>query len=188
MTHRTIITTPRLWLRELQTTDTATLHTTLGDPATMAHYPAPYTRKQVHMHILACRASYATHGHGLWAVVRRADGVLLGDCGLAYQTVEGQPVLEIGYRLHRAYWGNGYATEAATACRDYAFATLGAAQVVSLVLPGNWRSQRVAAKVHTAWQWVFWGHRQQDYIMHYSNNPSYSSNNPRTHPYAGAGT
>lgn len=171
MTDGAIITTPRLWLRELQTSDTDALHRTLGDPSTMEHYPAPYSREQVHLHILACRASYVTHGHGLWAVMRRSDNVLMGDCGLAYQTVAGQRVLEIGYRLHRHYWGNGYATEAATACRDYAFATLGAAQVVSLVLPGNWRSQRVAAKVHPTWRWVFWEKVQQDYHMYYSNSP-----------------
>jgi len=72
----------------------------------------------------------------------------MGYCGLFYfPDVGGQPETEIGYRLARAYWGRGYATEAARAVRDYAFDTLRLQRLIAMIDPQNGASIRVAEKL-----------------------------------------
>jgi len=80
------------------------------------------------------------------AAVLKGSGEVIGDCGIAKQVVEGETMLEVGYHFRREHWGHGYATEAARACMDYAFGTLGAAKVVSLILAENMPSRRVAER------------------------------------------
>jgi RimJ/RimL family protein N-acetyltransferase len=62
------------------------------------------------------------------------------------QEVEGRNEIEVGYHVRRDLWGNGYATEAARACMEYAFSRLGTARVVSMIRPENRQSRRVAEK------------------------------------------
>jgi RimJ/RimL family protein N-acetyltransferase len=81
-----------------------------------------------------------TRGFTFWAVERKADGGLLGFCGLkiaddAASPVEGE--LEIGWRLREDAWGQGYAKEAAIASLDLGFGPLAAPRVVSLTVSGN---------------------------------------------------
>jgi RimJ/RimL family protein N-acetyltransferase len=80
-------------------------------------------------------------------VVLKANGVLVGDCGLTHMQVEGVLEVELGYDLRSAYWHRGLATEAATAVRDHAFEVLELPRLVSLIRQGNRASQRVAEKV-----------------------------------------
>jgi RimJ/RimL family protein N-acetyltransferase len=74
-------------------------------------------------------------------VVRREDGLFLGDCGPMLQLVDGVEVPEIGYHIVRAEWGRGYATEAALACRDWFFANTTHDRLVSIVWPPNTASR-----------------------------------------------
>jgi RimJ/RimL family protein N-acetyltransferase len=89
------------------------------------------------------------HGFGFWAVESRDTGRLLGFAGVWYPTfipeLADQP--EIGWRLARAAWDRGIATEAAIAARDHAFAVLGLPELISIIHPRNHRSQRVATKL-----------------------------------------
>lgn len=95
-------------------------------------------------------ANYRDHGFGLW-VIELLDGrVQLGDCGLTYQDVAGNKMLEIGYHLVEDHRGRGYATEAAMACRDYAFEVVGVETVCSIVDSRNEPSISVAARIHDA--------------------------------------
>ena len=71
---------------------------------------------------------------------------MIGDCGLTIQKVDGEDLLEIGYHLRRDQWGRGLATEAARACRNYAFARGDASFVISLIRPENIPSCRVAER------------------------------------------
>ena len=87
---------------------------------------------------------WALRGYGTFACIEKSSGAFVGRCGPWYP--EGWPALEVGYSLARAYWGRGYATEAAVACVRHAYGTLGAAKVISLVPPDNVRSQRVAER------------------------------------------
>ena len=88
------------------------------------------------------------HGVGIFAVVTKSDSEFVGYCGLTvFPDIGGVPEMAVGYRLIRAAWGNGYATEAACAVRDYAFSELGQSRLVSLIEPSNKRSIRVAEKL-----------------------------------------
>ncbi|NJL05854.1 MAG: GNAT family N-acetyltransferase [Chloroflexaceae bacterium] len=162
-----MISTARLHLRQLDLADLDALYAIWSDPQVMASYPAPYTYPQVQrLHKERCLDSYATHGWGLWGVVQRDTGTMIGDCGLLLQHVAGQPLIEIGYHLLPAYWGHGYAREAAAACRDYALDGVRAAQVISLVHPANLRSRRVAERIHQTMQMCWWERIQQEVCLY----------------------
>ncbi len=81
----------------------------------------------------------------------------IGDCGIILQQVEGERLYEIGYHLRRDFWGQGLATEAASACRNWAFAHLKTERLISLIRPENLPSRRVAERVGmTLWREVTW--------------------------------
>ncbi len=79
-------------------------------------------------------------GFTFWALERKADGALIGFCGLKIGDDPGSPVegeYEVGWRLREDAWGQGYAKEAAIASLNFAFERLGAGRVVALTVPGN---------------------------------------------------
>lgn len=118
----------------------------LGDPAVMTYYPAPKTREQAADWIAWNQRNYAEHGYGLW-IIETHDGAFIGDCGLTWQPVNGKRRLEVGYHVQTRAQGQGYATEAAAACRDFARSTLGAPELVAIIHPRNAASRRVAEKI-----------------------------------------
>jgi [ribosomal protein S5]-alanine N-acetyltransferase len=132
-----ILQTQRLSLREFALDDLDALAAILGDPETMRYYPAPFDRAAVADWIQRNRIRYLHHGFGLWAMVLNSTGELIGDCGLVRQTVDGADEIEIGYHVRRGLWGQGYASEAAQACREYGFAKLSAERLISLIRPEN---------------------------------------------------
>jgi len=112
----------------------------------MRYYPAPYDEAGVADWIARNLSRYERDGHGLWAIDLKSTGEMIGDCGITLQEVDGQPLPEIGYHLRRDMWGQGYATEAARACRDYGFTQLNAEVLISLIRPENVPSRRVAER------------------------------------------
>jgi RimJ/RimL family protein N-acetyltransferase len=79
-------------------------------------------------------------GFTFWAIERKADGEMLGFCGIKIADTPGSPIEgmhEIGWRLREDCWGRGYAREAATASLDFAFAALGALRVVAITFAPN---------------------------------------------------
>ena len=141
-----ILETSRLILREFCPDDTDALALVISDAETMRFYPASYDRAGVEEWIARNRRRYAEHGHGLWAMVLKTSGELIGDCGLTVQTVDGVDEVEIGYHVRRDLWGQGLASEAAPACRDFGFARLPVERLISLIRPENIASRRVAEK------------------------------------------
>jgi len=141
-----ILETSRLILRDLTPSDADGLALVLSDPETMRYYPMRFDRAAVEEWIARQMRRYAADGHGLWAMILKSNGELIGDCGLTVQNVEGTKEIEIGYHVRRDLWGQGLATEAARACRDYGFARLAADQFISLIRPENLQSRRVAEK------------------------------------------
>jgi RimJ/RimL family protein N-acetyltransferase len=139
------IETRRLILRELHPDDLDAMHAFLGDARTMLHYPLPFSRDFVQQGIEKNLERYAKYGYGLFAAVLKETGELIGDCGLVWQDVEGVEELEVGYHFRRDHWNRGYATEAAKACIDFAFAHA-VNHVISLIRPENVASRRVAEK------------------------------------------
>jgi [ribosomal protein S5]-alanine N-acetyltransferase len=157
-----VLQTTRLLLREFTPQDADALALVLSDPETMRYYPAPYDRAGVEQWIERNRQRYRDDGVGLWAMelTKTPDSELheiIGDCGIILQEVEGERLYEIGYHLRRDFWGQGLATEAAIACRDWAFAHLKADRLISLIRPENLPSRRVAERIGmTVWKEVNW--------------------------------
>src|SRR5260370_42449278 len=130
----------------------------------MRYYPVPCDRAGVEQWIERNRRRYRGDGVGLWAMelTARQDSEaqndvqkIIGDCGIILQEVEGEHFYEIGYHLRRDFWGQGLATEAAIACRDWAFAHLKADRLISLIRPENLPSCRVAERIGiTIWKEV----------------------------------
>jgi len=141
-----ILETSRLLLREFVPQDADALLAVLDDPVAMRYYPAAFDRKGVEEWIGRNMARYQRDGHGLWAMVLKDSGELIGDCGCALQEVEGANHVEVGYHVRRDLWGKGYATEAARACMQYAFTALGITRIISMIRPENVQSVRVAEK------------------------------------------
>ncbi|HVO82376.1 MAG TPA: GNAT family N-acetyltransferase [Terriglobales bacterium] len=151
------IETPRLRLRDFIAEDADALARILSDPETMRYYPAPFDRQGVEDWIQRNLRRYSNDGFGLWAMILKESGELIGNCGLIKQTVDGIEEIEIGYHLRRDHWGRGLATEAARAVRDYGFATLGVDRLISLIRPQNIPSRRVAERNGMKlWKEVLW--------------------------------
>jgi RimJ/RimL family protein N-acetyltransferase len=138
--------TTRLRFREMSQADLDDMADLLGDPKVMEFYTAPKSRDDAARWIAWNQDNYATHGFGLWIIETHA-GQFVGDCGLTWQDVNGVPMLEVGYHVRTALQGQGYATEAATACRDFARTELDAAELVAIIHPDNTASEKVAQKL-----------------------------------------
>lgn len=158
------IETARLHLREMTPQDAPALHAVVGDPETMRWYPRALTPEDVDDAIARQIGRYPS-GTGLMAMVLKETGELIGDCGPVWQEADGPPEVEIGYHVRRDCWNRGYATEAARAVRNYAFAELACDHVISLIRPENLPSRRVAEKNGLALhRMVFW--RDYDHCVY----------------------
>lgn len=142
-----IVETKRLRLREMELGDLDFIATMLADAEVMRHYPSTYSRAEARGWIERQRTRYAKDGHGLWLAISRESGQPVGQMGLLLQEVEGTFEHEIGYLLHKPFWHQGLATEAALGIRRYGFATPGRRQLISLIRPANAPSQAVARRV-----------------------------------------
>jgi RimJ/RimL family protein N-acetyltransferase len=139
------LTTDRLCLRGWHQSDFEAHAAMSADPDVMRYIGGVLDRaeswRQMALHV----GHWALRGYGSWAVERTADGVLLGRCGL--WNPEGWPGLEVGWKLARHAWGNGYATEAAGAALEWAWTVLDAARLISVIHPENAASVRVAERL-----------------------------------------
>jgi ribosomal-protein-alanine N-acetyltransferase len=94
-----VLETDRLLLREFVPDDIDALAVVISDPETMRFYPEPRDRAGVESWIERNRRRYRDDGHGLWAMVLKSSGEVVGDCGLTRQTVDGVDEIEIGYHV-----------------------------------------------------------------------------------------
>ena len=141
-----IIETERLILREMEESDYDAIHAVLADSDIMQHYPYTFDETRVRGWIARNMERYRTDGFGLWAVVLRESGEVIGDCGLTMQPINGQQLPEIGYHIRADRQRMGYATEAAAACIRYAFEQHDFPVVYSYMKHTNAASAAVAAK------------------------------------------
>lgn len=155
-----ILETQRLILREITAADFDAWSAVLGDPEVMYAYEHGFSAQEVRQWIARQRERYARDGFGLWAAVERETGALVGDCGLTMQDWDGRPVPEIGYHLRRDRWRQGFAIEAASACREYGFHTLNFPELFSIIRDNNHPSQRVALRSGMALRGSFVKHYQ----------------------------
>jgi RimJ/RimL family protein N-acetyltransferase len=145
-----VLDTPRLVLREMAAEDRPFVAEMLADPDVTRYYERQFDADDVRAWMNRQQRCYAEDGHGLWLVVERDSGEPVGQVGLMMQEVEGVRRPEVGWLLHRPFWGRGYATEAGAATRDAAFTRWGYAQVISLIRPANEPSRRVAERIGMA--------------------------------------
>lgn len=141
-----ILETDRLWLRQITHDDFADLMAIWGDAETLKFYPNTLDETALRAWIERNLKRYEEHGHSLYAVIRKADQQFVGDCGLIVQDVEGVAELEVSYQFNKQFWGNGYATEAARGCMDYARDVLNRNRIISMIRPENLPSRRVAER------------------------------------------
>lgn len=129
------------------------MHRLLGDPQVMRYYPRAKSRDEVQRWIDWSRANYAKFGFGLWVIEDRTTGAFIGDCGLTWQNVDGEDVLEVGYHVLPKHSGQGLASEAAAACLRFGFENTDAPMITAIINPDNTASRRVAERIGmTVWR------------------------------------
>ena len=144
----TVVETERLIIRHLVPADLDDLARIQSDPEVM-HYFATGVRAldQTAADIARCQSLQDEYGYSLWATILKQNGQFLGRCGLLPQEINGQREVEIAYLIARSHWGQGLATEAATAIRDLGAQAFHITRFVSIIHTQNVASRRVAEKV-----------------------------------------
>lgn len=145
----------RLILRELNGDDLDVVAEMLGDPRVMRYWPQPLTPDQVAAWIERQQARYAKDGHGYWIAILRNTNTVVGQAGVISMIIENVLEFALGYIIHRPYWRQGLATEAAQTCLDYIFECHNKA--IAPIRPENTPSIGVALKL---------GMRVEKRIMH----------------------
>lgn len=153
ITMKKTIETDRLYLRQWQTSDFAVFAEMNADPEVMRYFPQLLSNTLSDAIARKCQQLIIDKGWGLWAVSLK-DGskekaAFIGFVGLnaTHVTMSFSPAVEIAWRLHKDYWGQGYATEAAGAALNFAFTELSLDEVVSFTTVINKRSQQVMARI-----------------------------------------
>jgi RimJ/RimL family protein N-acetyltransferase len=143
------ITTARLRLRPWRDEDLPAFAALNADPRVMEHFPGTPGRAESDAMVARNRDHFAAHGFGFWAAEVPGRAAFVGFVGVAVPRFEAHftPCVEIGWRLAAEHWGQGYATEAASAVLAHAFGPLGLEEVVSLTVPANRRSRRVTERL-----------------------------------------
>ena len=149
------ILTPRLVLRNWTLEDLPVAHALYSDPEVMRFSPdGPSPSLEATRTILAGHiASYVAHGIGRWAVALRANGEVIGECGVTMEPVHGlTPEPELGYRLRTEFQKHGYATEAAKAALQHCLSLVGLPRILGIVELENTTSARTLLKLGLALQ------------------------------------
>lgn len=158
--------TERLLLRAPVPEDAEALAPMYADPEVMRYVGdgRPLTRSETERSVRRMIQRWEADGFGLCTAVRREDEAVIGRVGLLVwnadtwepttraESSDGRTEVEVGYTLGRDYWGQGYATEAAGAVRDYALRELGADRLIALIIHGNTASENVARKLGLAYE------------------------------------
>ncbi len=141
--------TERLLLRSWRDSDHEPFAALNADPRAMEFYPATLAREESDGLARAFQAAIEARGFGLWAVEAPGVAGFVGYVGLSVPSYETAftPCVEIGWRLAPAYWGRGFATEAARAALRDGFGRLALAEVVSFTAVENQRSRRVMERL-----------------------------------------
>ncbi|NET56433.1 MAG: GNAT family N-acetyltransferase [Symploca sp. SIO2E6] len=141
--------TQRLILRSWQPKDFAPFAQMNADPEVMEYFPATLSWQESEVLLERIKNHHQTHGFGLWATEERATGAFIGFIGLNVPTFQAHftPAVEVGWRLARAFWGQGYATEAARKAISYGFEVIGLTEIVSFTAQLNLRSIAVMKRL-----------------------------------------
>ena len=143
--------TERLILRPWRDSDRAPFVTMNADPLGMTYFASTMTPEESEETIARFQAAYELDGFGFLTAELRSTGAFAGIIGAQTMRDEvpnlPQPAVEIGWRLPRAFHGQGLATEGARATVDFCFSTLNLKEVVAVTALGNNASRRVMEKL-----------------------------------------
>ncbi len=144
-----IIKTNRLGLRNWQVSDIKPTTKMNTDKAVREFFPSTMSQLETEAFIKTMQQHFATHGYCYFAVDELTTHEFIGFIGLSNQTFKSDftPCVDIGWRLLSKFWGNGYATEGALACVNFAFRTLKLKEVYAIAPELNLKSQRVMQKI-----------------------------------------
>jgi RimJ/RimL family protein N-acetyltransferase len=140
-----VLQTARLVMRGFTAADFEQYAVATADPEVQRFIGGPMEREESWRSLAMNVGHWQLRGYGQWALERRADGRTIGRAGL--WNPEGWFGVEVGWRLDRDTWGNGYATEAAAAALEWAWATLDVDRILSVIDPRNGASIRVAKRL-----------------------------------------
>jgi RimJ/RimL family protein N-acetyltransferase len=143
------IRTARLLLRRWRQADRELFARLNADPLVMEQFPAVLNREESDAMANRIESQFNEVGYGLWAVEALDQAPFIGFVGLSVPNFQAHftPAVEVGWRLDRPYWGNGFATEAARAALADGFSRAGLTEIVSFTAPANERSIRVMERL-----------------------------------------
>jgi len=146
-----------------------------GTPEVRAslHLPASFDRDEAWKQLALWNGQWTLRHSGQWGVELTATGELIGRAGTHRPERSGWPGLEVGWTLHPAHWGRGYATEAGAAAVAWAFEHHDVDELVSVILPDNTASQAVATRLGFRW-------REDRLLPHFTQIPHGIWVRPRT--------
>ena len=142
-----ILETERLYLREIHQSDFTAVSAIFQNEAVMYAWEHTFTTDEIEAWIAENIMRYERDGFSYWAVIGKATNDLIGVAGIILEAVDNENHIGIGYIFNNAHWHKGYAYEAASACVDYAFNTLGLKIITAQIRPTNASSIRVAEKL-----------------------------------------
>ena len=146
MSKAMLLETERLYLREMTAEDAGDLYALNADPEVIQFTgDGPFETVAQARAFLEAYDHYRRYGFGRWAVIRKEDGAFLGWCGLKYTPELDE--YDIGFRMFRWFWNQGYTTEAARACLQLGFGRFGMLAIVGRARRENLASIRVLEKV-----------------------------------------
>ncbi len=160
--------TERLYIRPFRPDDDVELHEIFGDLKVMERIPSGPSKSlaETQRRLAKIMEHQTKHGFSLWALIRKEDGKLIGDCGLIL--VEGcGPEVEISYDIAYEFWGRGYATEAAGECLRYGLEDLGLKRIVGLTYADHHASRRIMEKIGMAYEGKV-RHYNRDLVQYYA--------------------
>ena len=167
----TILETPRLALRTMSLDDLDVIASMLEHPEVMRFWPRTLSRAEAVEWVERQIGRYATKGYGFWLALDRTSGTPVGQVGLIAKELDSVDEVEIGYMIHRPFWRNGYASEAAVGCREYAFTTHSRPRVLCLIRPANTPSIGVARKIGLKTHGRIISHFGSDHILFTGERP-----------------
>lgn len=140
-----VLTTDRLILRPWRDADREPFAAMNADPEVSRYFPSTLSREESDRQADRIVEKMASRGFGFWAVEIPGVTSFAGFIGLSVPGFDApfMPCVEIGWRLARAHWGHGYATEGARASLRFGFETIGVTEIVAFTAVGNARSRRV---------------------------------------------
>ena len=144
-----VLTTPRLTLRPWGEADLAPFAALNADPHVMRYFPKPLDRAESDAVVGRIRAHFERHGFGVWAVEARGVAPFVGAVGLAVPSFQAHftPCVEMAWRLAPAFWGRGYATEAAARVLAFGFEEADREEILAFTVPANRPSRAVMERL-----------------------------------------